>query len=65
MTLLKRILRHVSRSLHSAQGQTLVEYALILMLIAMVVIFVLMGLGQTVNSTYSKINSGVVGAAGQ
>jgi len=65
MTSIKCIIRYVSRSLHSNQGQTLVEYALILMLIAMVVIFVLMGLGQTVNSTYSKINSGVVGAAGQ
>lgn len=65
MTLIKRFLHHVSNNLHSTQGQTLVEYALILMLIAMVVIFVLMGLGQTVNSTYSKINSGVVNAAGQ
>lgn len=64
MTLLKRVLHDVSSNLRSARGQTLVEYALILMLIAMVVIFVLMGLGQTVNSTYSKINSGVVGAAG-
>lgn len=63
MTLLKRVLHDVSSNLRSARGQTLVEYALILMLIAMVVIFVLMGLGQTVNSTYSKINSGVVGAA--
>lgn len=65
MTLMKRFLSHVGRNLHSTQGQTLVEYALILMLIAMVVIFVLMGLGQTVNCTYSRINSGVVKAAGQ
>ncbi|GFE58416.1 Flp family type IVb pilin [Geobacter sp. AOG1] len=65
MTVIKRIFSYVRCIIHSTQGQTLVEYALILMLIAMVVIFVLMGLGQTVNSTYSKINSGVVGAAGQ
>ncbi|MBT0652967.1 Flp family type IVb pilin [Geobacter luticola] len=62
---MKRFLSHVSNYLRSTQGQTLVEYALILMLIAMVVIFMLMGLGQTVNSTYSKINTGVVNAAGQ
>jgi len=63
MTLIKGFLYHVRRTLHSPQGQTLVEYALILMLIAMVVIFVLMGIGKTVNSTYSKINSSVGSAA--
>lgn len=39
------------------KGQTLVEYGLILVLIAVVVILMVMGLGGTVNTTYSKINS--------
>jgi pilus assembly protein Flp/PilA len=41
----------------SEKGQTLVEYALILVLIALVVIVMLGGIGQSVNSVYSTINS--------
>lgn len=41
----------------SEEGQTLTEYALILILIAVVVILMVKGLGGTVNQTYSKINS--------
>lgn len=41
----------------SEKGQTLVEYALLLMLIALVVIFMVKGTGQEVNNMYSKINS--------
>jgi pilus assembly protein Flp/PilA len=39
--------------------QGLVEYALILVLIAIVVILILTFLGQQVNSTFSKIGSGL------
>ncbi len=39
------------------KGQGLVEYALILVLIAIVVIVILTFLGQQVNSTFSKIGS--------
>jgi len=39
------------------KGQTLVEYALILVLIAIVVILMLTGMGKSVNNTYSKVNS--------
>lgn len=38
-------------------GQALIEYVLILVLLAIVVILMMTGLGGTVNSTYSKINS--------
>jgi pilus assembly protein Flp/PilA len=41
------------------RGQGLVEYALILVLIAIVVILILTFLGQQVNSTFSKIGSGL------
>ncbi len=43
----------------SEGGQTLVEYALLLLLVALVVIFMLTGLGTTVNNTYSKINTSI------
>ena len=39
------------------KGQTLVEYALLLVLIAIVVYLMLKGTGLEVNKVYSKINS--------
>ncbi|MDQ5825568.1 MAG: Flp family type IVb pilin, partial [Chloroflexota bacterium] len=42
-------------------GQGLVEYALILVLIAIVVILILTFLGGQVNTTFSKIGSGLNG----
>jgi len=39
------------------EGQTLVEYALILVLIAIVVLLMLAGLGGSVNNTFSTVNS--------
>jgi pilus assembly protein Flp/PilA len=41
------------------RGQGLVEYALILVLIAIVVILILTFLGTKVNQTFSKIGSGL------
>jgi len=41
------------------EGQGLVEYALILVLIAIVVIGILTLLGQRVSSVFSQINSGL------
>lgn len=46
--------------LKSKKGQTLVEYGLLLVLIAIVIIFMLRGTGQQVNEMYSKINSGLL-----
>ena len=43
------------------RGQGLVEYALILVLIAIVVIVILGFLGNQVNTTFSKISSGLGG----
>jgi Flp pilus assembly pilin Flp len=45
------------RGLTSRRGQTLVEYALLLVLIAMVVIFMLSGLGSSLTNKYSTISS--------
>jgi pilus assembly protein Flp/PilA len=53
----RRMLSYVTTS---EKGQTLVEYALILVLIALVVIVMLSGVGQKVNSVYSTINSSLV-----
>lgn len=43
------------------KGQGLVEYALILVLIAIVVIAILAFLGTKVNTTFSQIGSGLGG----
>jgi len=43
--------------MNDEKGQALVEYALILVLIAVVVILMLTGLGGNVNNTFSRVNS--------
>ena len=48
-------------TIYSEDGQALVEYALLLVLIALVVIVMLTGTGQSVNNAFSKINSGLQG----
>ena len=47
----------VLKVLSNKKGQTLVEYALLLVLIAIVVYLMLKGAGLQVNNVYSKINS--------
>ena len=47
--------------LHSEKGQTLVEYALLLVLIAIVVYLMVRGVGETTNTVYSRINSALGG----
>ena len=44
-------------ALMNKRGQTLVEYALLLVLIAVVLVVMLSSLGVTVTNTYSRINS--------
>jgi pilus assembly protein Flp/PilA len=44
-------------SLKSEKGQTLVEYALLLVLIAIVVIVMVKGIGSQANITFSSVNS--------
>ena len=44
-------------SIKSEKGQTIVEYALLLVLIAIVVIIIVKGVGLQANNAYSKVNS--------
>jgi Flp pilus assembly pilin Flp len=44
---------------HSEKGQTLVEYGLLLVFIAVLLILMLRGTGLEVNNLWSKINSGI------
>ena len=47
----------MQESLKSEKGQTLVEYALLLVLIAIVVYLMVKGVGKQANCVYSTINS--------
>jgi pilus assembly protein Flp/PilA len=47
----------VTTALRSEKGQTLVEYALLLVFIAIVVYLMIKGTGKQVNCVYSTINS--------
>ena len=54
---MKKRLQKVVRGIKKQSGQSLVEYALILALIAVVAILVLQGLGSKVNNTLSSVNA--------
>jgi len=50
-------LQRIPRSIKKRTGQGLVEYALILALIAVVAVLILQGLGSHVNNTLSSVNA--------
>jgi len=52
-----KLLVKLQTAMKSEKGQTLVEYALLLLLIAIVVVAMLRGIGGTTNNTFSKVNS--------
>jgi Flp pilus assembly pilin Flp len=54
---MKRYLQKLVRGVRKQSGQSLVEYSLILALIAVVAILVLQGLGGKVNNTLSSVNA--------
>jgi Flp pilus assembly pilin Flp len=54
---MKKSLRKLYRGLKQRKGQSLVEYALILALIAVVAILVLRGIGGNVNNKLIAVNS--------
>jgi len=57
VNVMKNTLRKLYAGLKSRKGQSLVEYALILALIAVVAVLVLKGLGQHINNTLSSVNA--------
>jgi pilus assembly protein Flp/PilA len=54
---LNKIFVHFQTTIKSEKGQTLVEYALLLVLIAIVVIAMLKGVGGNVNNAFNTVNS--------
>ena len=55
---MSKYFKRKSRRLRKQSGQSLVEYSLVLALIAIVVVLVLQGIGSKVNNTLSTTNSG-------
>ena len=55
--LYEKFMLSVLKVFSNKKGQTLVEYALLLVLIAIVVYLMVKGSGLEVNRVYSKINS--------
>lgn len=56
---MKSLMKKVRGFIRDEEGQGLVEYALILALIAVLVIAVLTILGQRVENTYCKVEGGL------
>lgn len=61
MSYIKGIHTRILTAINSEKGQTIVEYALLLILIAIVVILVVKGIGLTTNNSYSQVNSALQG----
>ncbi len=59
MKFFKKFNRKLMSVLRNERGQGLVEYALLLILIALVVFAMLQGTGKNINNAFSKINSAV------
>lgn len=57
---MKRFFRKLARKVKKQSGQSLVEYALILALIAIVAILVLRGIGGNVRNTLGDVNNNLV-----
>ena len=54
---MKKMMKKMLRKVKGQSGQSLVEYALILALISVVAILVLRGIGTSVNTKLSSVNS--------
>ena len=61
MSYIKGIHARILTAINCEKGQTIVEYALLLILIAIVVILVVKGIGLTTNNSYSQVNSALQG----
>ncbi|MEJ2697507.1 MAG: hypothetical protein P8013_12780 [Candidatus Sulfobium sp.] len=57
--LLAKLFEGSYKTLIGEDGQTLAEYGLLVILIAMVVILILRGTGQEVNNLFSTINNSI------
>lgn len=59
MKRLNGILAACMNCFNDKKGQTVVEYALILLLIAIIVVAMLRGIGVQTNNMYSTVNSAI------
>ncbi len=61
MNYLNELYVKMMNAVKSEKGQTIVEYALLLVLIAIVVILIVKGVGLSANNAYSTVNSALQG----
>ena len=62
MNCLTELFANCITTLKSEKGQTLVEYALLLLLIAIVVVAMVKGIGGNATTVYSTVNSALTGS---
>lgn len=55
----RKLFEKLTRVVKDQKGQGLVEYALILILIAIVVLAAVQGIGLSTNNTFSSVNNGL------
>jgi pilus assembly protein Flp/PilA len=57
---MKNLIQKIKALSKKEQGATMVEYAIMLALIAVVAIAMVQGVGKSVNSTFSTVNSALI-----
>lgn len=58
---MKKLKNYISKFSNKEEGATMVEYAIMVALIAIIAIVMIRGVGQNVNNTFSVVNSALVG----
>ena len=58
---MKKLKNYIEKFSKKEEGATMVEYAIMVALIAIIAIVMITGVGQNVNNTFSVVNSALVG----
>ncbi|MGR9086425.1 MAG: Flp family type IVb pilin [Gammaproteobacteria bacterium] len=58
---MKKLKNYIGKFSNKEEGATMVEYAIMVALIAIIAIVMIRGVGQNVNNTFSVVNSALTG----